>query len=90
MRATSLDRRAMPEVEKITDVTPQRRGFVDTKHTRQILEAREKLDRARDATDEANEGLRRAVVQALAAGGSIREVAAVAGVTPKTIQEWKR
>lgn len=40
---------------------------------------------ARDAADAA---LRAAVIAALEAGGSIREVAKAAGLSPSTVQRW--
>lgn len=62
-------------------VAPQPRGIVPPKRAEEVVAAR-------DAKDQADERFRAAVVDALKAGGSIREVAQLAGISTRTVQDW--
>jgi transposase-like protein len=53
-------------------------------------EAAARIRAARDAKTVADAELRAAVVAALEAGGSVREVAKVAGLNPDTVQRWSQ
>ncbi len=64
-------------------MTPQKRGLIPDPERARILDAM----RARDAADTE---LRAAVVAGLLAGGSIREMAALTGMSTSTIQRWGR
>jgi transposase len=64
-------------------VTPQRLGVIpDPQLTR--------LTEAKAALTEADEEYRQAVADALKAGGSVREVARVTGLSTSTVQAWGR
>jgi hypothetical protein len=64
-------------------VTPQHRAEVPPPLAERIRVAKETLDQA-------NGELRALVVQALRAGASVRECAAVADMSTNTIQRWKK
>lgn len=64
-------------------VSPQPRGAVPAEQAR-------RLERAGKARTKADTELRAAVADALAAGGSVREVAALAGISTNTVARWKR
>lgn len=49
---------------------------------------RKRLKAAAAAADAATEGFKEAVREAWRVGGSVREIAAVAGKTPRTIHTW--
>jgi hypothetical protein len=63
-------------------VSPQQRGIVSPEHVNRIVKATATLELAEIA-------LRAAVVEALQAGSSVREVAAVADLSTNTVQRWK-
>jgi hypothetical protein len=69
--------------DTVRDVTPQHKGLVPLEHAARIRAA---LTGKADADAE----LRAAVVGALKAGGSVREVMAVSGLSNDTVQRWGR
>lgn len=64
-------------------MTPQRRGVIPDAERKRILAA---MVAAKDADTE----LRAAVVAGLLAGGSVREMADLTGMSTNTIQRWGR
>lgn len=62
-------------------MTPMPRGTVP-------LEPGRRLKRARRAKEAAEREFREAVVAARQAGGSIREVAELAAISTRTVQDW--
>lgn len=62
-------------------VSPQAKGIIPPDKAR-------RLDAAREARDQADDEFRSAVVAALKAGGSIREVAELSGLSTRTVQDW--
>lgn len=64
-------------------VAPQRRGIVPPENEQRIRDALA-------GKEAADEELRAAVVAALKAGGSIREVMRVSGLSNDTVQRWGR
>jgi transposase len=62
-------------------VSPQAPGIIPTNLA-------ERLAAAKAARDEADAEFRAAVVDALKAGGSIRAVAEVSGLSTRTVQDW--
>lgn len=62
-------------------VSPQPRGIIPPSQAK-------RLDAARDAREKADDEFRTAVVAALKAGGSIREVAELSGLSTRTVQDW--
>lgn len=64
-------------------MTPQKRGLIPDVERARVLAA---MTAANDADTE----LRAAVVAGLLAGGSIREMAALTGMSTATIQKWGR
>ena len=67
----------------VRGVTPQHRGIVPPNHAAAVLAALK-------AEDEADIAARRAVAEALKAGGSIREVMKLTGLANETVQRWGR
>jgi DNA invertase Pin-like site-specific DNA recombinase len=67
----------------LRQVSPQPRGVIPADEAK-------RLDRAGRAKERADSALRAAVVAALEAGGSVREVAALARVSTNTVARWKR
>lgn len=66
-------------VQRVTP--PQPRGIIPPTQARRLADA----TRAREQADEE---FRTAVVAALKAGGSIREVAELSGLSTRTVQDW--
>ncbi|WP_209447033.1 hypothetical protein [Rhodococcus gordoniae] len=64
-------------------MTPQKRGLIPDPERARILAAMRALD---DAEVE----LRAAVVSGLLAGGSVREMSMLTGMSTNTIQRWSR
>lgn len=64
-------------------MTPQRKGTVPEPQLQAMLAARDNATTAQDAYE-------LAVADALKAGGSVREVAKAAGLSPATVQKWGR
>lgn len=64
-------------------MTPQKRGVIPDPERARILAAMR-------ARDDAEAELRAAVVAGLLAGGSVREMAALTGMSTNTIQRWGR
>ena len=64
-------------------MTPQKRGVVPTAEE-------QRLRAAVVGAEAAEKELRAAVVAALVAGGSVREVARVSGISVNTIERWGR
>ena len=64
-------------------MTPQKRGVIPDTERKRILAAME-------ARDSAEVELRAAVVAGLLAGGSVREMADLTGMSTNTIQRWGR
>lgn len=62
-------------------VSPQARGIIPPDDA-------QRLAAARDAKEAADDEFRSAVVDALKAGGSIREVAQLAEISTRTVQDW--
>lgn len=62
-------------------VSPQARGIIPPDNAN-------RLAAARDAKEAADDEFRSAVVDALKAGGSIREVAQLAAISTRTVQDW--
>lgn len=60
---------------------PQPRGIIPPDPARRLAEAR-------DAREKADDEFRAAVVAALKANGSIREVAELSGLSTRTVQDW--
>ncbi|SUE16617.1 Uncharacterised protein [Rhodococcus gordoniae] len=67
----------------VVRVTPQKRGLIPDPERARILAAMRALD---DAEVE----LRAAVVSGLLAGGSVREMSMLTGMSTNTIQRWSR
>lgn len=64
-------------------MSPQPRGVIPPDHQTQLRAAQE-------AAQAAQAGFRRAVVDALLAGASVREVAAFVDMSTNTIERWGR
>lgn len=64
-------------------MTPQKRGLIPDPERARILAAMR-------ARDDAETELRAAVVAGLLAGGSVREMATLTGMSTNTIQRWGR
>ncbi|MBY4381895.1 helix-turn-helix domain-containing protein [Rhodococcus fascians] len=73
----------MTAPDSLPFVAPQRRGFVPTVEEQRVRAAV-------IGAAEAEKELHAAVVAALIAGGSVREVARVSGISVNTIERWGR
>ncbi|GAB3776847.1 uncharacterized protein YjcR [Nocardioides ginsengisegetis] len=62
-------------------MTPQHKGVVPPDHAARLIALRDQADTAAAAFKDA-------VADALKAGGSVREVAKVTGLSTRTVREW--
>ena len=68
-------------------VTPQKRGVVPDAEAARLVAA---IERRAQVVAEADAEVRAAVTAALLAGGSVREVAKLAGMSPTTVEKYGR
>lgn len=69
-------------------MTPRRKGEIPDDHAAALTAAVEADTAAKAAKDEARAQLAAAVVAALKAGGSVREVARFCGISRITVEKW--
>lgn len=74
----------------VSRVSPRPRGEIPVVERDRLVQAADRRDETQEAADEAVDELRAAVVAALLAGGSIREVAETARISRSTCEAWGR
>lgn len=74
----------------VSRVSPRPRGEIPDVERDRLVQAADRRDETQDAADAAVDELRAAVVAALLAGGSIREVADTARISRSTCEAWGR
>lgn len=75
-------------VGSVTAVSPHPKGAIPDREAQRLAEARAQREATRSADEAAVAQLRAAVLAALLAGGSIREVAETAGISRSTCETW--
>lgn len=76
--------------DSVSRVSPHPRGEIPDPQRQQLIAARARRLETKTADEQAATELRAAVLAALLAGGSIREVAETAGISRHTAETWGR
>lgn len=80
----------MTTPSSVSRVSPRPKGEIPEPQAQRLREAADRRDETQEAAHVAVDELRAAVVAALLAGGSIREVAETARISRSTCEAWGR